>query len=246
MQNDYFYEIHSTVIFTFFFTEIHQYLEAYCQSCNERVKWKHRITRCKVCTKKLLFRCGDENCQKEFDKQSDLYHHVYNMHATVDLSQVQCSKCLKTFINAAQLQIHQRHTCEKEPHLQCNYCPYKSKRKFNLTSHINRKHADKTQIQCELCGKIYKTLTTFSSHLSYCEKTPDIQCVLCDYRTKVKYNMLEHVRSKHVELYTDKILRCERCFVEIKNIYLFEEHVKMCCIDDDLLDFDYPLMFESC
>lgn len=215
---------------------------AECQNCEEKVKWKHRTARCKTCSNKLSFICGADNCGRIYDKQSELYEHVYNFHVSVDLTQVQCPKCLKTFANSAQLQIHQRHTCEKEPHLQCEYCPYKSKRKFNLTSHINRKHADKTQIQCEICGKIFQNFMAFNRHLSYCEKIPDIQCILCDYRTKVKYNMLEHVRAKHVELYTDKVLRCNKCCLEINNLYLFEQHVKSCLKDESassLLDLNY-------
>jgi len=55
-------------------------------------------------------------------------------------SDYRCYKCGKVYTWLQNLKYHIRFECGLPPSQQCPYCPYKSKRKGNMTRHIKSKH----------------------------------------------------------------------------------------------------------
>lgn len=53
---------------------------------------------------------------------------------------LRCGLCQKLFSCSATLRRHEMHVCGKEATLKCQYCSYTSKFRFNLHTHIRKKH----------------------------------------------------------------------------------------------------------
>lgn len=51
-----------------------------------------------------------------------------------------CNICKKTYKYISTLKTHQKFECNMEPKFQCPVCPFKTKRKGNLNSHLSFKH----------------------------------------------------------------------------------------------------------
>jgi hypothetical protein len=51
-----------------------------------------------------------------------------------------CRKCGKMYQWKESLYNHEKLECGKEPQFKCLHCPYRSKLKWNLQTHIKRKH----------------------------------------------------------------------------------------------------------
>lgn len=50
-----------------------------------------------------------------------------------------CS-CGRKYKNKFHMQFHQKHECGKEPAFSCPYCPYRSKRRGTLNTHVALRH----------------------------------------------------------------------------------------------------------
>lgn len=48
--------------------------------------------------------------------------------------------CGKSYLASTSLKAHQKWECGKDPSFQCPYCPYKSKQKSNMRTHVRTVH----------------------------------------------------------------------------------------------------------
>ncbi|KAG8259269.1 hypothetical protein J6590_031393 [Homalodisca vitripennis] len=55
--------------------------------------------------------------------------------------QFSCDECGRSYSYRRGLTQHQRFECGKLPQFQCPHCPYRSKQKFNLKTHVVLKHS---------------------------------------------------------------------------------------------------------
>ena len=53
-----------------------------------------------------------------------------------------CPGCGKCYRYKRGLNFHLRNECGKDPHVQCPFCPHRSKQKGNVVAHIRLKHPD--------------------------------------------------------------------------------------------------------
>jgi len=86
---------------------------------------------------------------------------------------------------------------------------------------------EKKVVTCKKCGKNVSE-KNLRDHMYTCGKEKSFWCDACDYRSYKKYRILLHLQGKHVELFTNKKLKCSACYLEFKNAYFFDEHVKKC------------------
>ncbi|KAG5900386.1 hypothetical protein JTB14_033834 [Gonioctena quinquepunctata] len=56
------------------------------------------------------------------------------------LNKYQCTRCFKTYKHAHIMRRHMEFECGMEPKFQCSICGHKSKRKYEMTVHIRKKH----------------------------------------------------------------------------------------------------------
>ena len=60
-----------------------------------------------------------------------------------DAIQFSCTKCYKKYRNRGSLIRHLRYECGPEKHFKCQFCPFSTKRRDYMVSHISRKHDEK-------------------------------------------------------------------------------------------------------
>lgn len=56
------------------------------------------------------------------------------------MNSYQCHQCMRTYKHKNTLARHLRYECQQYPSFACPYCPYASKRKADLQTHIHRRH----------------------------------------------------------------------------------------------------------
>ncbi|KAK9882334.1 hypothetical protein WA026_020855 [Henosepilachna vigintioctopunctata] len=95
--------------------------------------------------------------------------------------------CGKSYKNRPTLLRHLKLECGKEPQFHCEFCPYKTKRKF-------------TQYSCSKCCRIYKAKRSLWRHQKYeCDKEAAYPCHIlgCPLKFKRKYLLAGHLRLIH-------------------------------------------------
>ncbi|CAG9864638.1 unnamed protein product [Phyllotreta striolata] len=72
--------------------------------------------------------------------------------------------------------------------------------KFNFNRIVFFLGQSKRLFFCRTCSKCYKHSSSRSKHERYeCQKEPQFQCVFCDYKTKLPFDLRKHERNKHKE-----------------------------------------------
>ena len=107
------------------------------------------------------------------------------------------SNCQSSFRYDSGLQIHLRlHYNDLE---QCQYCPYRYKRKQDYRDHLNR-HFGILDFKCDQCGNVFNTQSQFNKHYEMHEGI-NYHCLLCEgYKASNKNAMNNHLRKKHPKL----------------------------------------------
>ncbi|XP_053558697.1 zinc finger and BTB domain-containing protein 17 [Bombina bombina] len=102
---------------------------------------------------------------------------------------------------------------------QCNFCEKQFNYSCQLSLHLSSHH-DKKFYPCDKCGKELSTLKKLHDHLAYHSDARPHKCPLCDKAYKVKNDLTQHVRLKHVEATTGKqplLQLCEFCGQAVKH-----------------------------
>nr|CAI5843246.1 unnamed protein product [Callosobruchus analis] len=103
-----------------------------------------------------------------------------------------CQTCGKKYKQPSSLRRHLQYECQKEPSFRCFFCPYRAKQKAAMTSHLKFRHTNGHR--CETCGKKYKRISSLQRHKKYeCQKEPSFRCIVCQFKTKYKSTILNHV-----------------------------------------------------
>ncbi|XP_066991949.2 longitudinals lacking protein, isoforms H/M/V isoform X4 [Anabrus simplex] len=78
-------------------------------------------------------------CGTKCENKPSLFAHMNFKHSFPGRPYL-CLVCGHSYKMEQSLIYHQRHECGQEPTVQCEYCPYRSKRKYNLTRHMTHLH----------------------------------------------------------------------------------------------------------
>ncbi|KAK9502426.1 hypothetical protein O3M35_011208 [Rhynocoris fuscipes] len=103
-----------------------------------------------------------------------------------------CPRCARIYRSKRPLNRHLKYECGIDPQFFCPYCPFKTKRKTSLKTHIDlsvfyRRH------QCDACGKSYKNKCHLNSHKRHeCGVEPKFFCPHCPYKTKRETALKTH------------------------------------------------------
>ncbi|XP_069486578.1 myoneurin-like [Ambystoma mexicanum] len=111
--------------------------------------------------------------------------------------------------------------------LQCSYCEKQFNYSCQLAMHQSSHHAKKLY-QCDQCGKELSSLKKLRDHMAYHSEDRPHQCHLCDKAYKVKNDLTQHIRMKHMEASTGKpplIQLCEFCGQAVKH---YKSHKIFC------------------
>ncbi|XP_072011038.1 uncharacterized protein [Engystomops pustulosus] len=111
--------------------------------------------------------------------------------------------------------------------LQCSFCDKQFNYSCQLSLHQSSQH-NKKFYQCDQCGKELATLKKLHDHVAYHSDARPHKCNLCDKAYKVKNDLTQHVRVKHIEASTGKpplLQLCEFCGQAVKH---YKSHKIFC------------------
>ncbi|XP_041418593.1 zinc finger and BTB domain-containing protein 49 isoform X2 [Xenopus laevis] len=94
---------------------------------------------------------------------------------------------------------------------------------LHMSSHHNKKF-----YQCDQCGKELSTLKKLHDHIAYHSDARPHKCRLCDKAYKVKNDLTQHIRVKHLEASNGKaplLQLCEFCGQAVKH---YKSHKIFC------------------
>ena len=173
--------------------------------------------------------------------------------------QYSCVNCSMMFANAGQLKRHtQTHHCNEEP-VDCQLCPATCNGKENFSLHLYKTHGigeifrceecnfespvkavyikhlsehvseDNTKKQCPKCEKVFKTKTGLNMHLKQHFDESLFSCLVCDFKTPQKLNLVKHTASKHGQDTEGRQLElsfvCEFCDFKCIAEHMLKNHV---------------------
>lgn len=131
-----------------------------------------------------------------------------------------CGKCTKIYQTSKSLRRHLSRNCNnKNPKLRCDHCQYETNRRDNLSDHIGAKHLPRVlnAYRCEKCEKSFPIRSYLRKHskrcaqINHCDRSSiSFSCNDCEYKTKYKLHLADHVQAKHLPL-DSNLNKCGRC-----------------------------------
>ncbi|KAH1002496.1 hypothetical protein HUJ04_008579 [Dendroctonus ponderosae] len=137
-----------------------------------------------------------------------------------------CKTCRRSYKNKRHLYRHEKEECVGvQPKFKCDSCGIMFRRKYHLSRHTISKHnsdfldedfisaefvirevlrknttkSSAKNYQCPQCLKAYKHKHVLKRHSEFeCGMAPQFACTICDHKSKRKYDMTLHIRSKHM------------------------------------------------
>ncbi|XP_011144676.1 PR domain zinc finger protein 10-like [Harpegnathos saltator] len=156
-------------------------------------------------------------CGLEFQKQSELAHHV-SQHGRstppkakrlTPLSTYKCSMCYKRFATKIRLQQHcLAHGAEDQKPLPCNICLKRFMNNSALSGHLKTHKENKQAFECPMCRQLFRQGTMLKDHVETHRNQDGIfSCPHCQ-RTFIKYSVIrKHIRAHHCE----RKHKCQYC-----------------------------------
>lgn len=164
------------------------------------------------------FRCT--KCDQSFFRQSTLVHHM-EKHST---DRCICTQCGKSLQDKQSLWGHmRRHRIDRADVLEkCEPC---GKFYHNLKRHNQEWHNENATKQCQVCGKIFRSVRGLELHLKIHNDEKPFECPYCGKRFLMNGFLKCHLRrhpESGVAPYT--CAECGKCFIR-KNV--FEGHMNL-------------------
>ena len=157
-----------------------------------------------------------EECGRSFKNPSTLWHHMQKFHldnnpkhpkkVVSEKKERMCPVCSKTFsLTQSQMTIH------------------KQKCEFEKTGEL--------KYVCEMCGRGFATIHQQCSHRAIClgkTKAKNKKCPHenCDYVTRTKLELENHIRQYHLNLPIEKNHICNHCGKAYNLLYQLKQHIK--------------------
>ena len=161
-------------------------------------------------------------------------------------SQGYCLECNKQFKSRQGYLTHWKIMHEvKEKRLECDRCDFRTDYEFKLKHHKWKTHeTDRTHKTCERCGKTFSKNYKYRLHIEEVHGDKMLFCDKCDYSTKIRRYLNEHVKKQHSEGDTgrlEKELFCEFCSFTTKYHQSLQDH-----IDRKHRNIEYKCDHEHC
>uniref|UniRef100_A0A182M5Y9 C2H2-type domain-containing protein n=1 Tax=Anopheles culicifacies TaxID=139723 RepID=A0A182M5Y9_9DIPT len=187
-----------------------------------------------------------DQCGRMFNFLANLKMHIDCIHGSKD---VRCNVCDKYF-NLKAFRAHKR-TAHTDQLLMCEHCPkmFKTRgalevhkgihddslvqftacklcnkqiRLTNVKKHMTSQHSQDGPVNCELCGKIFRTMFHMKRHQkNTCEATINSRkhkCEVCGKGFCLKLTMIEHMTT-HTRTNQYQCAFCFKSFGYISNLY---------------------------
>ena len=146
-------------------------------------------------------------------------------------SQGYCADCDKQFRSRQGYLTHWKimHE-EKEKILQCDQCDFRTDYAFKLKHHkFNTHESDRNLKTCEHCGKTFTKNYKYRLHVEEVHGDTELFCDKCNYSTKIKRYLRDHVKKNHSEggpKRPEKELYCEFCSYVSRYQQQLDDHIE--------------------
>nr|XP_023019495.1 zinc finger protein ZFAT-like isoform X5 [Leptinotarsa decemlineata] len=183
-----------------------------------------------------MYQC--QKCPFQTRYKSSIESHNFNLHGTSSqLKKFSCEKCNYDTNSISCMKKHYtlKHVgfAEKteKKDLQCEFCDYKTKKKFRLIAHL-RIHQSSTELdmyKCPLCPYQSKHRYGVPNHMvkhKSASETKLFKCELCSYKSKWSHCLRNHIKVHEKKSEHVTIRKCEICEFTTNNIYSLETHMK--------------------
>ncbi|XP_019639574.1 PREDICTED: zinc finger protein 808-like [Branchiostoma belcheri] len=140
-----------------------------------------------------------------------------------------CDRCDFKARSPRRLDAHLRRQ-HAEGSVRCTLCPFTALNQRGLNMHVRRTHSNKTQEDPDDLER--EKNDDISEHLEKHGKTGLLQCPQCDYLTKWRKNMRQHVRDVHTTSHNLHKTRhnlgykCPDCGHTFRTVSLLRLHVR--------------------
>jgi len=202
---------------------------------------------------------SDAVADLELDPNSDLSSSDLGESSKADKYPFSCVNCSMLFSSSGQLKRHTQNAHGKEETLFCQVCPEKCHGKENLKLHLYKTHGIGEMFRCEECNyespvkavyikhlsehipqeakkkkcpkcdKVFKTKTGLNMHLKQHFDESLFSCLVCDFKTPQKLNLVKHTASKHGQDVEGRLLAlsfsCELCDFKCIAEHMLKNHV---------------------
>ncbi|KAI5704258.1 hypothetical protein M8J75_003444 [Diaphorina citri] len=124
-----------------------------------------------------------------------------------------------------KMHVMRKHTGEKPFH--CHYCDYICRTKYDLGSHIGRKHTDKEVLEkryvCQLCPKQFLTSGELKYHQTTVHRKRVHECSECGFTFFLEKTLRAHIRETHRK---ETPFPCPFCEYKAKRKFELKSHMK--------------------
>ncbi|XP_077576776.1 zinc finger protein ZFAT [Stigmatopora nigra] len=197
-----------------------------CQYCGKLFWYKvHYNAHVRTHTKEHLHYCS--KCNYSSITKSSLKRHQNQIHSGLVLS---CSSpgCKYSTPDKYKLRVHQR-THQQEDNSACPIC-HQSFPEHRLKRHIQISHPETLPVKgqmmkraekCPYCESYYlKNSTEFQQHIWAHQGVKPLKCNICDYATRSRYNLKNHM-NRHV---SESSFICDLCSKKFKSKLSLKNH----------------------
>lgn len=91
---------------------------------------------------------------------------------------------------------------------------------------LTAKHNNEKSFDCNQCGCSFRWLRNLQRHLLTHKQTKPFECELCDFKSKRKDALNNHIANRHVENET-KQFKCEHCDQSFAQRYTLTRHLQI-------------------
>lgn len=187
--------------------EQHKFL---CDSCPYTASRKDKLEIHKIgrhTNENLIkwFQCDDPTCGFKSKYQSNFFKHIKNKHSTIGKK------------------------------IKCTFCAFETNTNDILKCHIMAKHTSDHLVKwykCDHCDFFSRHSWSLLRHTSlHNEKASEFQCDFCQYKTRQRQNLRDHIISRHS--LGDKRYKCDKCSFSTHTNSSLQYHTKTKHIADE-------------
>ena len=106
----------------------------------------------------------------------------------------------------------------------CPYCPFTSILQYRYRTHLNI-HTGMHDFVCNICSKSLSSSSTLRTHKQWFHSDKVFSCTQCNYQTKTKQKLTEHVKVQH-QLKGFKPYKCAYCSFRCSTSNNTRKHIK--------------------
>ena len=158
-------------------------------------------------------------CGKYFEYNSSLKRHKLESHATLAKA-FACEVCFQTFKSKNFLTGHVRRQHKESYTLDCDSCGKSFKTGDKLNRHVDAVHLQ-IKIQCDICGGEYKDLGIHKRRMHFV-LIGNFPCSLCDKVFSKRYLQKLHMKTTHQNTMKHCDI-CDKSFLQLKK-HMIRQH----------------------